>query len=98
MDIFEVLNSIRRENLVDFVAIHPQLCADDGDEYLRVLLSNKEIDKLYVAGCDPKMQNKMFKNVFDELKFDSNKHYAADIRNMNTEQAISKIKEMISNG
>jgi len=31
MNIFEILNTIRREGLVDFVAIHPQLCADDGD-------------------------------------------------------------------
>ena len=31
MDTFEVLNAIRREKIVDFVSLHPQLCADDGD-------------------------------------------------------------------
>lgn len=35
MDTFEVLNAIRRDKVVDFVALHPQLCADDGDQYLK---------------------------------------------------------------
>ena len=26
---------------------------DDGDQYLKTHLSNKDIDKLYVAACDP---------------------------------------------
>lgn len=95
MDIFEVLNSLRRENLFDFVGIHPQLCADDGDEFLKALLSGKKVDKLYVAGCDPKMQIKMFKQTFEDLKFNPANHFAADIRNMDTQQAIAKIKEMV---
>ncbi len=37
MNVFEVLNAVRRENLVDFVGLHPQLCADDGDIYLKTL-------------------------------------------------------------
>jgi len=83
MNIFEVLNTIRRENLVDFVAIHPQLCADDGDEFLKILTANKEIDKLFVAGCDPRMQQKMFKDAL------------VDIRNMTTEQAVDAIKKLV---
>ena len=39
MNIFEVGNAIRRERLVDYVAIHPQLCALDGDEFLIALLA-----------------------------------------------------------
>jgi heterodisulfide reductase subunit A-like polyferredoxin len=95
MDIFEVLNTIRRENLVDFVALHPQLCADDGDEFLKVLLANKTIDKLFVAGCDPRMQQKMFKDAFREAGFEAANHLALDIRNMKTEEAVSAIKGMI---
>lgn len=95
MNIFEVLNAIRREKLVDWVALHPQLCADDGDEYLKVLMANKDIDKLYVAGCDPRMQQKMFKDAFKEAVFDPSHHFAVDIRNMKTEEAITVIKKLI---
>lgn len=97
MDVFEVLNSIRRENLVDFVALHPQLCATDGDEYLKTLTKNKDIDMLYVAGCDPTMQEKMFRDAFESASFDRTKHKGVDIRNMTTEQAVEKIKELIKN-
>jgi heterodisulfide reductase subunit A-like polyferredoxin len=95
MDIFEVLNTIRRENLVDFVALHPQLCADDGDEFLKALLKDNEIEKLFVAGCDPKMQQKMFRDAFKNTSFDTSHHYAVDIRNMNTGDAVNAIKKLI---
>ncbi len=95
MDIFEVLNAIRRENLVDFVALHPQLCADDGDEFLKILMSNKEFDKLFVAGCDPRMQQKMFKDAFKEASFDVSHHFPVDIRNMTTKKAVDTIKKLI---
>ncbi|MGB9789248.1 MAG: heterodisulfide reductase subunit A-like protein [Thermotoga caldifontis] len=97
MNVFEVLNAIRRENLVDFVALHPQLCADDGDMYLKTLTKDGEIEKLYVAGCDPAMQRKMFRDAFEASNFDKSKHLGVDIRNMTTEQAIEAIKNLIKN-
>jgi heterodisulfide reductase subunit A-like polyferredoxin len=96
MNTMEVLNAIRREKLVDFVSLHPQLCADDGDQYLQILLDNKDIDKLYVAACDPLMQQKMFRDAFEAVGFDKSKHIALDIRNMSTEEAVSAIKKIIS--
>ena len=96
MNIFEILNTVRREGLVDFVAIHPQLCADDGDNFLSTLVkSNGNIEKLYVAGCDPKMQTKMFRDAFERAGFDRIKHVGVDIRNMNTEQALEAIRKLI---
>jgi heterodisulfide reductase subunit A-like polyferredoxin len=95
MNVFEILNAIRREKIVDFVGLHPQLCADDGDEYLKTLMKNKEIDKIFVAGCDPRMQQKMFKDAFKEAGFDVTKHFGVDIRNMKTEEAINTIKNLI---
>ncbi len=96
MDIFEILNSLRREGLIDFVTIHPQLCADDGDNFLYTLLSkNGSIDKLYIAGCDPKMQGKMYRDAFEKTGFDKTKHYGVDIRNLNTEEALEAIKKLI---
>ncbi|WP_232503774.1 heterodisulfide reductase subunit A-like protein [Thermotoga profunda] len=97
MNVFEVLNAIRRENLVDFVALHPQLCADDGDTYLKTLTKDDQIEKLYVAGCDPAMQKKMYRDAFETSNFDRSKHVGVDIRNMTTEQAIEAIKNMIKN-
>jgi len=95
MNIFEILNIIRREKLVDFVALHPQLCADDGDEFLKSLLVNKNIEKLFVAGCDPVMQKKMFRNAFEEAGFETKNLFSVDIRNMDTEKAVEVIKELI---
>lgn len=95
MDIFEVLNTIRREKVVDFVSLHPQLCADDGDKYLKTLLQNKDIEKLYVAACDPLMQQKMFRDAFDSASFERSKHIPIDIRNMSTEEAVAAIKKLV---
>ena len=97
MDIFEVMNNIRQEKIADFVSLHPQLCADDGDQYLKILLANKDIDKLYVAACDPLMQQKMFRDSFEAVGFDKSKHVAFDIRNLTTEEAVSAIKKLVEN-
>lgn len=96
MDTMEVLNAVRREKIVDFVSLHPQLCADDGDQYLKILLDNKDIDKLYVAACDPLMQQKMFRDSFEAVGFDKSKHIPLDIRNKTTAEAITAIKKTIS--
>ena len=97
MDIFEVLNAVRREKIVDFISLHPQLCADDGDQYLKVLLSNKNIGKLYIAACDPLMQQKMFRDAFEAAGFDKANHVPLDIRNKTTEEAVAAIKELVKN-
>ena len=90
---YEVLNAIRREKLVDWVGIHPQLCSTDGDEYLKALLSNSNVGELYVAGCDPVMQKKMFRDAFDAAGFDRDKHIGIEVRNMKTEEVIETIKK-----
>jgi len=48
MNIFEILNTLRREGLVDFVAIHPQLCADDGDNFLSQIAKDGNSKKFRV--------------------------------------------------
>ncbi|MBP1911671.1 heterodisulfide reductase subunit A-like polyferredoxin [Thermococcus stetteri] len=97
MNVFEILNHFRREKKVDFVALHPQLCATDGDNFWRALLKNGEdIEKLYVAGCDPVMQKKMFGWTFKELGFDDHKFIGIEIRNMTTEEAIKAIDKAMS--
>lgn len=95
MNIFEVGNAIRRAKLVDYVGIHPQLCARDGDVFLSTLLEGSSTDHLYVAGCDPDMQWKMYRDAFEAAGFDASKSTGVDIRNMTTEQAVEAIKELI---
>ncbi|MEJ5272721.1 MAG: heterodisulfide reductase subunit A-like protein [Spirochaetota bacterium] len=96
MDIFEVLNKVRREKLVDFVSLHPQLCAEDGDQYVKTLLANKDIENIYVAGCDPQMQKKMYKDAMNEAGFNPENHKGVDIRNMSTDEAFESIKKLIT--
>jgi heterodisulfide reductase subunit A-like polyferredoxin len=93
---FEVVNYFRRDKKTDFAAIHPQLCATNGDNFWKVLLSKSEnIDKVVVAGCDPVMQKKMFGWVFKELGFDESKFVGAEIRNMSTEEAVKAIENAL---
>jgi len=92
---YEVLNALRREKLVDWVGLHPQLCSTDGDEYLKALLNGNDIDELYVAGCDPVMQKKMFRDAFDAAGFSRDKHIGIEVRNMKTEEVIDTIKKAI---
>lgn len=96
MDTFGVLNALRGDDVFDWVGVHPQLCSDDGDRYLRELLRGAEIDELYVAACDPTMQRKMYRDAFDSVGFGRDKHVGIEIRNLNTEQAVQKIREVVA--
>lgn len=96
MNIFEVGNALRREKLVDYVAIHPQLCSKDGDVFLTTLLKGDSTDELYVAACDPTMQVKMFRDAMEASGFDKQRIHGVDIRNMDTDQAVGAIKQMIA--
>ncbi len=95
MNIFEVGNLIRREKLVDYIAIHPQLCATDGDRFLSTLLAGKSTEELYVAACDPTMQVKMFRDALESAGFPKEKIHGVDIRNMDTAQAADAIRKMV---
>lgn len=95
MNIFEVGNAVRREKLVDYIAIHPQLCSTDGDQFLTTLLKGDSTDELYVAACDPTMQVKMFRDAMEAAGFSRDHIHGVDIRNMNTEQAVDAIKKMV---
>jgi heterodisulfide reductase subunit A-like polyferredoxin len=95
MNIFDVGNAIRREKLVDFVGIHPQLCATDGDVFLTTLLNGETDDELYIAACDPTMQVKMFRDALDATGFKKEHLHGVDIRNMSTEQAVAAIEKMV---
>jgi len=96
IDIFALVNKFRREKKVDFAVIHPQLCATDGDNFWRVLLSSgNKITKLVVAGCSPEKQLKMFRWAFKEMGFDESKFKPVEIRNLTTEEAAQVIEKAL---
>jgi heterodisulfide reductase subunit A-like polyferredoxin len=95
MDTLAVLSDVRRKKVFDYVALHPQLCVGDGEEFLKALLSGGETETLYVAACDPRMQEKMFRDAFGAVGFDRTRHVALDIRNRNTEEAVAAICGMV---
>ena len=95
MDIFSVGNGIRRKKLIDYMAIHPQLCSTDGDQFLISLLKGDSTDELYVAGCDPTMQVKMFRDAMEASEFGKERLHGVDIRNMDTEQAAEAIEKLV---
>ena len=92
---YEITNMVRKNFNVEFAAIHPQLCADDGDRFLKNLLKGTDIDVLYVAGCDPVMQRKMFKESFAAVSFNENKLRGVDVRNKTTEEVNAMVSELI---
>ncbi len=96
-NIFEVANALRHEKLVDWVGIHPQLCADDGDAYLHMILRGAEdLDQLFIGACDPVMQRKMFREAMAAAGFDQARAIGIDIRNQTTEQMIEALKSAIA--
>ncbi|MFN2340026.1 MAG: heterodisulfide reductase subunit A-like protein [Halanaerobium sp.] len=95
LDEYEALNRLRRDKLIDWVGIHPQLCSKDGDKYLIELLKGSDVDELYVGGCDPVMQEKMFRDAFEKAGFDQDKFKAVEIRNLNTDEVEEKLREAI---
>jgi heterodisulfide reductase subunit A-like polyferredoxin len=95
MDIFSVGNVMRRKKLIDYMAIHPQLCSTDGDKFLITLLKGDSTVELYVAGCDPIMQVKMFRDAMEAAEFGKERLHGVDIRNMDTEQAAAAIEKLV---
>lgn len=58
------------------VAFNVLSFAEDVDVFLATLGVDKaNIEKLHVAGCDPKMQQKMFRDAFEHSGFDKTKHF-----------------------
>ncbi|HDJ22287.1 MAG: hypothetical protein DRJ06_05195 [Candidatus Aminicenantes bacterium] len=95
LDLWELINTVRQEMDVEYAIVHPQLCVDDGDRFLKDFI--KDENELYIIGaCDPKMQIKMMKDAFQEAGGDFKKQaIPLDLRNLTTEQAIDKVRKAV---
>lgn len=95
LNLWELINTVRGEMPVEYAIVHPQLCVDDGDRFIKDYI--KPGIKYVIGACDPKMQKKMFKDAFSEASGNFDEQVIAlDLRNMTTEQAINKVKEALS--
>lgn len=94
LNLWELINMIRGELDVEYAVVHPQLCVEDGDRFLKDYI--KPGVKYIIGACDPTMQRKMFKDAMAEVgaNFDS-QVIPLDLRNMETEQAFQKVKETV---
>jgi len=94
LNVWELINMIRSELDVEYAIVHPQLCVDDGDRFLKDYV--KPGVKYVIGACDPKMQRKMFKDAMAEAGADFDGQVVSlDLRNMESEEAFNKVKEAV---
>lgn len=95
LELWKLVNRVRNELNVEYAVVHPQLCVDDGDRFWR---DYAKPGITYVVGaCDPKMQRKMFKDVFADLGGDFDKQVLSlDLRNTSTDEAFKKVADAIA--
>ncbi len=92
MNFWKLLNYVRNELETEYAVLHPQLCMDDGERFLREVL--KPGERYIVGACDPRMQKKMFRDAFEKAGIAFDEHVIPlDLRTLTTEQAIDKVKQ-----
>jgi heterodisulfide reductase subunit A-like polyferredoxin len=98
LDLWKFINFVRNELDVEYAIVHPQLCVDDGDRFWRDYLKEGDKNIVYVVGgCDPKMQRKLFGEIFRTKGLDVDKQLLSlDLRNMETEEAMKKVEEAVN--
>lgn len=95
LNLWQLVNRVRRELDVEYAIVHPQLCVDDGDRFWRDYF--KDSAAYIVGGCDPRMQQKMFKDTIGEMGGDFAKQIIPlDLRNMSTDEAYDKVAEAVN--
>lgn len=94
LNLWELINTVRGEMPVEYAIVHPQLCVDDGDRFIRDYI--KPEAKYVIGACDPKMQRKMLKDAFSDAGGNYDEQVIPlDLRNMSTEEAMNKVKGAI---
>ena len=92
MDVWDFINTVRMILPVQHGIIHPQLCEEDGDRYLEDVL--KPDQKVFIGGCAPAMQYKLFRDAFEKRGLDAKKDLVPiDVRDMTTDDAVEKVTE-----
>lgn len=84
---------------VCYAAVHPQLCAESGNQFLQDVLCAAEDDPdtyVMTCACAEHTQMKLFKKVLRNSEFDSSHFVPLDIRNATNDGILDRIRERLS--
>jgi heterodisulfide reductase subunit A-like polyferredoxin len=90
---------IESEFDVSYAAIHPQLCAEGGNQILQDVLRSAENDDdtyVLVCACQEETQMKLFKKALRSTDFNPEHFVPLDIRNSTNDGIIDRIRERLS--
>lgn len=89
---------IESEFDVSYAAVHPQLCAEGGNEILEDVLRAAEDDPdtyVMVCACAEETQMKLFKKALRDTKFNPEHFVPLDIRNKTNDGILDRIRERL---
>ena len=90
---------IESEFDVSYAAVHPQLCADGGNQILQDVLRSAENDPdtyVMVCACQEETQTKLFKKVLRTTEFDAKHFVPLDVRNTTNDGILDRIRERLN--
>ncbi len=90
---------IESELDVEYAAVHPQLCAQSGNEALEDVLRAAEDDPdtyVMVCACAEETQKKLFKKVLRNTEFDEKRFVPLDATNTTNDGILDRIRERLA--
>jgi heterodisulfide reductase subunit A-like polyferredoxin len=89
---------IESEFDISYAAVHPQLCAEGGNQILEDVLRAAEDDSdtyVMVCACAEETQGKLFKKVLRNTEFAIDRFVPLDIRNTTNDGILDRIRERL---
>ena len=90
---------IESELGVTYAAVHPQLCAEGGNQILQDVLRSAEDDPdtyVMVCACQEETQMKLFKKAMRNTDFDPEHFVPLDARNATNDGILDRIRERLN--
>ena len=84
---------------VSYAVVHPQLCAEGGNQILQDVLSSAENDPdtyVMVCACQEEIQKKLFMKALRHAEFDTDRFVPVDIRNTTNDGILDRIRERLT--
>jgi heterodisulfide reductase subunit A-like polyferredoxin len=89
---------IESELDVTYAVVHPQLCAEGGNQILEDVLRSAEDDPdtyVMVCACQEETQMKLFKKALRNTEFDAEHFVPLDARNTTNDGILDRIRERL---
>ena len=90
---------IESELDVSYAVLHPQLCAEGGNQILQDVLRSAENDPdtyVMVCACQEETQRKLFKKALRNTNFDEQHFVPLDARNSTNDGILDRIRERLT--